>query len=414
MRFCYGTCEAIIDFGKRVKNVWEIRSAAAQTVAPNAFDGLSDRQNKLSDLARGRDDLLGEMVKTASEKAPSEIAILFRDKVINLLDDTKLEIIILALQHLIESDGDIPGNTVVDVVNGITKDQFLKGKCFVFYRTLAGLYIYAVRRNNNLGCCDDVDKMKKPFFEQFKEKRDSISLVPGDDSISSDQMQDLLTDVERALVRSQNHDICPECGRPFIRPNEEGQYVDLIEFVTDEHGTSIPLCVECRKKLTSNSEARISQIGQAQINLRENVKLIDISSSEAPLRREVEAALKAISTMDTSEATTLRHDPKTIAEKIPNEKLFCAKVTGLVNPTYEGVQTILNSLAGQNLINEERLGRQIKRMWENTIGSPATQSAVFNSLVEIIDAKSGRLYHEACEVLISYYVQRCDVFAPAQ
>lgn len=414
MRFCYGTYEAIIDYGKRVSYVWKIRSLVARSVAPLAFDALSNRQNKLSDLAHGRDELLSEMVNTACETDPSAIASYFRDNVLSSLDEDKFKTMILALQDIVAKDDDIEPDTVVDIVNGLTKEQFIATKSFVFYRTLAGLFIYAVRRNNNRGCGDDVSLIDADYFRQFKAYTQSISLVEEDDSINQSQVSDLLSDIDVALARTQNRGVCPECTRPFIRTNEDGVMVDMIDYIIKPQHNPIPICVECKRKLTNGSSERIDELSTVQDILQNESRLIDISSSETPLRKDIIATLEVINDMDVDEATCLRDNPKRISEKIPKDKRLCSKIIQLVTPTYEGVQNILNDLSGQNRIDKERLGRQIKRMWENTQELSASQSSVFNTLVTNINAKSGYRYHEACEILISYYVQRCDVFAPAQ
>lgn len=138
--------------------------------------------------------------------------------------------------------------------------------------------------------------------------------------------------------------------------------------------------------------------------------MLDIVSNQMPPRKEIIATLLALDGMDESEATKLTV-PVSISQKIPTEKRLCSKLTNLVLPAYDGVRQILDDLSGQNKINSSQLGRQIKRMWEDIADKPVSQSDIFRTLVDQINVRSGRRYHDSCELLIAYYVQRCDVFA---
>ena len=80
MIFCYGTCEAVFDYGKQVRYVKDIRKIVVQSVAFEAFE-YGDRQNKLSDLVNGQENLLKEMVDGAKIKPVDEIAASVRDNV---------------------------------------------------------------------------------------------------------------------------------------------------------------------------------------------------------------------------------------------------------------------------------------------------------------------------------------------
>ena len=175
MKFCYGTCETVFDHGKQVRYVKDIRKIVAQSVAFEAFE-YGNRQNKLSDLVNGQENLLKEMVDGAKIKPVDEIAAYFRDKVMQFLDPNKFKIIFLALQWIIKSDDTIDGDTVVDLVNGLTKKEFLAAKRFLPYKTFAGLFIFSVRQDNNKGCGDDVKQLSKEFFTQFQTQAADITV----------------------------------------------------------------------------------------------------------------------------------------------------------------------------------------------------------------------------------------------
>ena len=66
----------------------------------------------------------------------------------------------------------------------------------------------------------------------------------------------------------------------------------------------------------------------------------------------------------------------------------------------------------ENKINKDRLGDKINGMWKAMSYSAVSQRQLFDALVAGLDEKSGHRYQSACQSLVAYYVQRCDVFAP--
>lgn len=195
MRFCYGTFQAVMDLIRSLTEVWRIRDLIAHPLDPCYFVGDRSEQNKLSAMARGDGNLPGIMVTNACNMNPDEIANHFRDVVLKNLRSDMFEIAILALMDVIFKD-DIGDDEIVDIVNGLTKKEFLACKTFVAYRTFAGLFIYSVRRNNNNGCKEDVDAIKvEGYLEQFRDKKGDIVVLKTCGEVTNSQMDDLISEL---------------------------------------------------------------------------------------------------------------------------------------------------------------------------------------------------------------------------
>ena len=80
-----------------------------------------------------------------------------------------------------------------------------------------------------------------------------------------------------------------------------------------------------------------------------------------------------------------------------------------VRPLYEGVNDILDRLAGESSINVDVFARRVHRMFEDAEGR-MEQEELFNMLVDTLYNKTGHKYKRACRIIISYFVQRCEVF----
>lgn len=410
MKFCYGTCETVFDHGKQVRYVKDIRKIVAQSVAFEAFE-YGNRQNKLSDLVNGQENLLKEMVDGAKIKPVDEIAAYFRDKVMQFLDPNKLKIIFLALQWIIKSDDTIDGDTVVDLVNDLTKKEFLAVKRFLPYKTFAGLFIFSVRQDNNKGCGDDVKQLSKEFFTQFQTQAADIIVEKEEEYIAPNEITPLITEAQIAMAQARNDGFCPRCGKPLVFKDEDDIEINRSAYVTF-NGRVMTVCEDC-KKAAAVDMAVMTDAWSAQDDVDTQLQLADVSAGSFPKRKDIISVLKAIDEFEPGEDTGI-NDPHTIAEKIPSEKGLRKKVQGLISPSYGGIQRILNDLSGENAIDTAQIGNKVGAMWQSMRGVPATQEQVFDALVKGINDKSGHRFKSACEMLICYYIQRCDVFAVPQ
>jgi hypothetical protein len=133
------------------------------------------------------------------------------------------------------------------------------------------------------------------------------------------------------------------------------------------------------------------------------------ATSRHEIEKQIEQVLREVDLMDVTADTQLKMEPIKVENKI-TEKRLKERVLFDVRQFYEGVNDTLDRLAGENKLNVDRFAKSIKRMYEDASESQISQSAIYNLLVETLFEKTGRKYREACEIIISYFVQRCEVF----
>ena len=86
------------------------------------------------------------------------------------------------------------------------------------------------------------------------------------------------------------------------------------------------------------------------------------------------------------------------------------KIISYVTRRYDSVNDELDRMSGENKLNTRIFGRRIRRMYEDVSDIVDSQSELYNMLVDRLFSAAGNRYREACELLISYYVQSCEVF----
>ena len=122
--------------------------------------------------------------------------------------------------------------------------------------------------------------------------------------------------------------------------------------------------------------------------------------------REVLMSIDSIPT----ENITLRKTPLSIEKKV-SERNLQRKIRGyIVDGMYDAVNACIEGLAAENRVNVTKLSKCIRRLFEDASVETKTQSEIFNGLVSYLFVHNGQKQFEACELLVAYFVQRCEVF----
>lgn len=407
MLYCYSVFQSILD-AKNATSKRVLRNTVIRSVAPAAFGEKNIRDQNLSDIALGRANLMGDITAGARDVDRTSLLDHFRTKVIPLLKRTEYKYIVLALQKVIGNDDEIDDDVIVDICSIRTKKDFLKCTHFSLPDTLAGLFLFAVELNNNLNTNQYVKEINATFFDSLKDKLPMIQIDGLDEGIDEKELDSLISDTKLSIARAKNNRFCPRCGKSIVYVNEDGIEVDETDFVFSE-GLPVVVCKTCKVAVDA-SPSSLSDVLATQRCVDIEADLVAVSAGNIPTRSDIISVLEALDDMDENESTRLS-EPARIKEKIPDNNGLQKKILNLVTPSYTGVMKILNDLSGQNAINKDRIGERIHRMWQDMQEKQAPQEQTFNALVQAINEKSGRTRKSSCETLISYYIQRCDVFA---
>lgn len=409
MLYCYSVFQTILD-AKRSGKKGTLRNAVVRSVAPSAFGEKNIRDQNLSDMALGRAGLVDDIIKGAEQIDITTLPEYFRKNVIPKIKSTDYRLVVVALQRVIDED-DIDDDVIVDKVNRLSRREFLNASRISLADTLAGLFLFAVERNNNYNTNEYVQQIDSAFFDSLKDKANTVQIITEEERIDAKQLDSLISDAQFGIARAKNNRLCPHCAKPVVRPNENGIEIDYTDYVVVD-GKPIVVCKMCKTDLEADP-SQLPAVVATQSSVDREAGLISASSGNIPARLDIIAVLEAIDRMDESDITRIA-EPVRIKDKIPEDRGLQKKVLNLVTPSFSGIQKILNDLAGQNVLNKDRIGDKISHMWEDMLGTPASQNEMFNALVQSLNEKSGRTHQSACETLVSYYIQRCDVFAVPQ
>ena len=225
--------------------------------------------------------------------------------------------------------------------------------------------------------------------------------------MSQDTAYEIAIDAHSLVLLAETGGKCQKCGR-VLGIKKEGNDVNFAKVVRLSETDEVVLCVECEREIQNASE----EVKLALLSEKHDLEVLMAArdaTSRYTIEKQIEQVLREVDLMDVTDDTQLKIEPVKVENKI-TEKRLKERVLFDVRRLYQGVNDALDRLAGENKLTVDKFAKSVKRMYEDASESHISQSAIYNLLVETLFEKTGRKYREACEIIISYFVQRCEVF----
>jgi len=405
-KLCFGTFATILKIcmAKRVTQK-QLCGTMLLSIAPT-YD-IRSEDGTVSDLILGKKNLSPVVTDAAPDVDARDISVFFKEKVLPMLDSNKNSLIVLALKDIIASDSTIEPETIVEKVNNMTKEDIVSCNSFVLEDFLAGIFLYTVLNVENRNCENSVREITDEYIQSFETQKKSIKFITTYNNFSMEAANEVAIDARALVLLTETGGRCQKCGR-ILGIKKEGNDINYAKIVRLSETDDIILCVDCEREIRNLSEEDKLALLSDKHDLEILVKARD-ATSRHEIEKQIEQVLREVDLMDVTADTQLKMEPIKVENKI-TEKRLKERVLFDVRQFYEGVNDTLDRLAGENKLNVDRFAKSIKRMYEDASESQISQSAIYNLLVETLFEKTGRKYREACEIIISYFVQRCEVF----
>lgn len=273
--------------------------------------------------------------------------------------------------------------------------------------------------------CRILNRIKKMIKEDFK------SLISNDQYLV--KRQDV-SYIEKAMYLRETNFKCPLCGKDLLnrkqkkynalfeiahiypnRPTQE-QYntlkgLDRLGKNCESFENKIALCLDCHDtqdfRTTKEEYLKLLEIKK---ELLKNT-LFNTLTTELSLESEIEEVLQKLQNLNEEELVSLNYSPVKLSKKFSsNEYALNIKVSAYVTRFYPYIRDILNSLDGTNHFDVNVLCLQIKTAFTKLTTVSKNKEEIFNQLVKWIQEKTCSNSLLACEVVISFFIQNCEVF----
>lgn len=375
------------------------------SIAPT-YD-IREEDGTTSDLILGRKNLSVTVTSVALKTVPDDISKYFKQYLLPLLDNNKRQQIVLALKDIIASDDSIKSETIIDSKNNMTKKDINNRTAFVLADFLAGILLYTLINVNNRNCNKYIKEITEEYLQSFDTQDETISFLTAYANFSMETASEIAIDSHALSLLTETGGTCQKCSRP-LGIKKGGSNINYAKVVHLSDSDDVVLCVDCEREFHNASESEKLILLNYKHRL-ENLVAARDATSRYTLETQIKEVLCNIDALDASDATQLKTTPVKVEKKI-TEKRLKERILFDVIHFYEGVNTTLDQLSGENKLNVDQFAKNIKRMYEDASESLTSQSDIYYLLVDMLYVKNNRKYKEACEIIISYFVQRCEVF----
>jgi hypothetical protein len=230
--------------------------------------------------------------------------------------------------------------------------------------------------------------------------------------------------------------ICPLCGKYMLAakgkrmnkqyqiahiypnsptPNEVVELKGLERLGTncEEFENRIALCKDCHgyydDHKTKEEYLNLLRIKKGLLSISK----AKIATSNQDLEQEIIIVINALSQIDQNKLQEMKLDYKAlkISNKIENTyAILKIKIENYVCIYFNFIKETFQNLDQAGQINFKLVASEIKTSFLKCEKEMISKSEIFESLVKWLKSKSIGSSNEACEAVISYFVQSCEVF----
>jgi hypothetical protein len=215
----------------------------------------------------------------------------------------------------------------------------------------------------------------------------------------------------------ENKGTCPYrgCGKPLILSSNQSTkaYFDVV-MIDNQDGDKldnlISLCPECAQKyLLSHTEDDQNELFGIKDSMKE-LLMAKKSLSDIKIEESISEVLEVLCLTDPNEIAQLNYEPQSVRDKIYKKNyLLVRNNVSNVTQYYPFIEDQFKSLSREKKMNYDKLSMQMRMAYLTAAENTSVQKEIFDSLVDWLMGftKNPR---EACEIVISFFVQKCEVF----
>ena len=138
---------------------------------------------------------------------------------------------------------------------------------------------------------------------------------------------------------------------------------------------------------------------------------LDDATKTLGLEDEIEYIVNNLASLHKNENAPLSYDPVPIVNKFTNAEIVLkSKVSGYVYTFYTTIRDYFREKDGKNGFQLRVLSEQIRGCFIKMNAIAHDKAIIFDHIVKWIKYKTQSQSTEACEAVVSFFVQNCEVF----
>lgn len=208
----------------------------------------------------------------------------------------------------------------------------------------------------------------------------------------------------------------PGCGRVLTKTNA-GKAVDSYEVSlidkkkAPEIQNLLALCPQCYVTYflddTPKSSKELQEVKRLLVTHNDNVALLD----NLPLEKGIVGVIKKVAKLKETDLVNASLDPKEIKQKLnPADNItLYTQVKMYVTTYFVRIREIMMSLDKRGDIEYDEIQDQMRAIYKRLKKAKKSNMEIFNEIVDKIHRVS--LQEDVyCQIIVSYFIQSCEVF----
>lgn len=180
---------------------------------------------------------------------------------------------------------------------------------------------------------------------------------------------------------------------------------------SEDFENKIALCIECHQ--TQDYHTTVEEYNNL-LNIKKQFLTIDAlndSIKTIGLEKEIKTVIECLVNLRDEDTADLNYNPIQVAKKFDkSELLLKTKISSYVFQYFTYIRECFKELDGKNHFIYRILAEEIHSCFEKMNSYTNDKTTIFNSMVAWIKLKTNSDNQEACEAIVSFFVQNCEVF----
>ena len=171
------------------------------------------------------------------------------------------------------------------------------------------------------------------------------------------------------------------------------------------------LCEDCADENELFSKDVYVRLANIKIELMKR-KNIEETTDEVAIEEGIELILKSFAEMKDSPIEIKKDDLEVfrVDRKIPDNTFLRETVTGMVLKYYRHIEDSFKQYERLGLLRFNKIKNEISLCFENLDEQDLNQQEIFDAMVQWLQKQSKCKNLHACEIIIAFFVQNCEVF----
>lgn len=198
---------------------------------------------------------------------------------------------------------------------------------------------------------------------------------------------------------------------PTIEQYEALHNLERLGLNSEDYDNKIALCLECHNTQDYHTTAEeYLHLVEIKKGLLKHTAM-DEAVKSLSLEEEIRTIINKLCTLSESEIAQLNYDPIPIPNKFDKgDTLLKIKISGYIQSFYVFIRDIFRENDGINGFHLDILAGQIKACFIKLNDITDNKAEIFKEIVQWISNKTLSQSIEACEAVVSFFVQNCEVF----